>query len=67
MMLVDGAFAEAIDGDEDIIGELCLAKRLWFRIGGIDWALIAASSSPVDRCTPHRICRPVNRAKKRST
>ena len=36
MMLVDGAFAEAIDSDEDIIGGLCLAERLWFRIGGID-------------------------------
>jgi hypothetical protein len=36
MMLVDSAFAEAIDGDEDIIGEHCPAERLWFRIGGID-------------------------------
>jgi len=30
-MLVDGAFAEAIDGDEDIISGLCPAERLWFR------------------------------------
>ena len=35
-MLVDGAFAKAIDGDEDIIGGLCPAERLWSRIGGID-------------------------------
>ena len=36
MMLVDGAFAEAIDGDKNIIGGLCPAERLWIRIGGID-------------------------------
>ncbi len=35
-MLVDGAFAEAIDGDDYIIGGLCPAERLWSRIGGID-------------------------------
>jgi hypothetical protein len=36
MLLVDGAFAEAIDGDEDVIGGLCPAEWLWCRIGGID-------------------------------
>jgi hypothetical protein len=35
-MLVDLAFAEAIDGDKDIIGGLCPAERPRFRICGID-------------------------------
>jgi hypothetical protein len=32
MMLVDGAFAEAIDGDEDIIGELCQRNGFGFAL-----------------------------------
>jgi hypothetical protein len=43
-MLVDGAFAEAIDGDDYIIGGLCPAERLWSRIGGIDVGFSASSS-----------------------
>jgi hypothetical protein len=59
MLLVDGAFAEAIDGDEDIIGGLCPAEWLWCGIDGIDIGFDSGFEFPG--------CFSVSRAKKRST